>query len=222
MDGSAQPFGRRAVMNPRSTYLHDISALKSALISQLPPVVQSLFPARVIHRTAHEYRIGTQGSLSIRLADGSYFNHETGEGGDVFALIQHTLRTDFKGVLVWARSFTGQQHSTIFAPNAPARARLVPQPDPRAVRQRDKALAMLKRATDIKSTLAEAYLREKRGITMMLLPTSLRFLAHAYMQAARDLSARLVSESKKVRIATPPEGAKDFNDALRQGGRHAE
>lgn len=211
--------------------------------------------------------------------------------------------------------------------------------NPHAIRQRDKALSILKRSIPIRGTLAEVYLREKRGLSIEQLPTSLRFLAHAYnytaggyypamiaelcdvegtpiathctfldsakgdklqsngiksrlifgscrggairlsqatdqlalcegiedglsilqcapswpvwvtggtsglrgvqipsqvrevmicadrdeagTKAAQDLSVRLISEGKKVRIATPPVGMKDFNDLLRNGGTHA-
>ena len=40
--------------------------------------------------------------------------------------------------------------------------------------------------------------------------------------AAKDLSARLVSEGKRVRIATPPAPYKDFNQLLRCGDSHAD
>ena len=43
----------------------------------------------------------------------------------------------------------------------------------------------------------------------------------AGVEAAKDLSARLVGEGKIVRIATPPAGFKDFNDLLRNGNHHA-
>ena len=164
-----------------SPAFHDAAALKPVLLGQLPRLVNCLFSGRNIHRMAHEYRLGTQGSISIRLADGSYFNHETGEGGDMLALIQHTLHTDFKGALVWARGFVGlTSPSFVVAPPVTLERKI----DERAILQRGKAFAMLKRATDVNGTLAEVYLREKRGITMEALPTSLRFLAHAYNYTA--------------------------------------
>lgn len=39
-------------------------------------------------------------------------------------------------------------------------------------------------------------------------------------QATRDLSTRLLREGTQVRIATPPDGVKDFNELLRLGGNH--
>lgn len=318
------------------THSHDTDLLRAQLLAQLPRLVDCLFAGRNIHRTAHEYRIGTQGSISLRLADGSYFNHESGEGGDMFTMIEHVLKTDFKGAKVWARGFVGNAP----LPPIPSTESLQKKLDERTVRQRHKALTMIKRSVPIEKTLAEAYLREKRGIALERLPMSLGFIAHAYnytgggfypamiatmrdiegnaiaahctfldpatvnklqgngiksrlifgacrggairlgeamerlalcegiedglsvlqcapewpvwvtggtsglrsvqiplhvrevmicadrdeagKQATDDLSARLVSEGKKVRVAMPPEGVKDFNDLLRQGGNYAE
>lgn len=322
---------------PKPTHLkNDTTALKGRLLSQLPRLVDCLFASRSKHRTAHEYRIGTNGSISIRRIDGSYYNHESGEGGDIFDLIQHTLKTDFKGALVFAKGFVGN----VSLPPIPPSDNIQRKIDERAAIQRDKALAMINRAVPIKETLAEAYLRDKRGILLESLPASLKFIPHAYnftaggfhpamiasicdvngkiiaahctflnpetgdklqgkdiksrlifggcrggairlteaterlalcegiedglsilqcapdwavwacagtsgfravqipesvrellicgdrdeagMQAAHELSARMVSEGKKVRIAMPPEGVKDFNDLLRHGGNHAQ
>ncbi len=320
---------------PNKFHADDTHTLKAQALTRLSQLVECLFSGRATHRTAHEYRIGTQGSISVRIADGSYFNHETGEGGDIFTLIQHVLRTDFKGALTWARDFVGNMP----LPPIPPTENLQKKMDKRAARQRDKALAMLKRVEPIKGTPAEVYLRQKRGIVIEPLPTSLAFIAHAYnytaggfhpaliasirnsegniiaahatflnpatgdklqgngiksrlifgsyrggairlaaatdklalcegiedglsilqcspdlpvwacagtsglravqiplhvheviicadgddagKQAADDLSKRLIKEGKKVRLAMPPEGVKDFNDLLRRGGNNA-
>lgn len=312
----------------------DTRQLHAHLLSEIERLVECLFIGRIIHRSAHEYRIGTQGSISIRLADGSYFNHETGEGGDLFALIQHMLKTDFKGALVWARGFVGNAPLLPIPPTESLQKKL----DARAARQRDKALNMCARSSLIVGTIVDDYLRQHRAITLSPLPTSLGFIAHAYnytaggfypamiasvqnsvgdiiaahctfldkatgnklvgdgvksrlifgacrggairlteatdrlalcegvedalsilqstdwpvwacagtsnlravqipshvrevmicsdnddagKEAAKDLSARLITEGKRVRIATPPAGVKDFNDLLRMEARHA-
>lgn len=176
--------------------LHDSATVRSLLIPHLPRLVEHLFSDRVIHRSAHEYRIGRNGSISIRLSDGSYYNHETGEGGDIFALIQHVLRTDFSNALRFACSFVG---------NAP----LSPTPsienqekkrDERAAHQRDKAIAMLKRSIPIKGTIAETYLRQHRGICMTLshLPTLPRFIAHAYNHSACGFYPAMIAAMRSV------------------------
>lgn len=315
----------------------DAHIVKAGLIDQLPRLIECLFSGRHIRRMPHEYRIGTQGSISIRLADGSYFNHETGSGGDVFSLIQHALKTDFKGALLWARAFIGQFN--IATATMPLQETLCHKIDERAARQRDKALALIKRTTSIMGALAGTYLRDIRGITLSPMPPALGFVAYAHnftadgfhpamvatisnldgepiaahctfldpatgdklrgdsiksrliigacrggaihlapaterlalcegiedglsimqctpdwpvwatggtsglravqipahvrevlicadrddagMQAAHDLSQRLVADGKKVRIAVPPDGVKDFNELLRRRGHHA-
>ena len=318
--------------NPFTT--HDNTTIKARLLEQLPLLVGYLFVGRHVHRTACEYRIGNNSSISIRIADGSYFNHETGDGGDIIALIQHTLKTDFKGALLFAKNFIGNAPLTPIAPPDNLQRKI----DEKAVQQRYKALAMLKSSIPINNTLAEIYCKH-RGITIERIPASLRFIEHCYnytaggyfptmiasivdvdgnpiaahctfldpktgdklqgegiksrlifggcrggairlsqatnklalcegiedglsilqsapnlavwatagtsglravqipssvreiticsdadvagAEAAKDLSARLVNEGKKVRIATPPAGFKDFNDLLRNGNHHA-
>ncbi len=313
---------------------NDTTAIKARLIEQLPRLVECLCAGKQIHKSAYEYRIGNNGSISIRLADGAYFNHETGEGGDIISLIQHKLQTDFKGALVFARKFIGNAPLQPITPPDNLQRKI----DEKAVQKRDKALAMLKRSIPIKNTLAEVYLRKYRAISLEQIPATLRFIEHAYnhtadgfypamiasvsdaignpiaaqctfldpktgdklqgngiksrlmfggckggaihlspatdrlalcegiedglsilqsapdlavwatsgtsnlravqipdfvkeviifadndvagVEAAKDLSARLVSKNKTVRIAKPPAGFKDFNDLLRNGNRH--
>lgn len=321
-------------MQPKSFTPHDTTAIKSHLLNQVPRLINCLFTGRAVHHMAHEYRIGNNGSISIRLVDGSYFNHETGEGGDLLAFIQHRLKTDFKGALLFAKNFIGNVPLTpITMPD-----NLQRKIDDKAVQQRDKALAMLKRSIPINNTLVEVYLCKYRAIALEQIPASLRFIEHAYNytaggyfpamiasiadmdgniiaahctfldpktcdklqgggiksrlifggcrggairlaqgteklalcegiedglsilqsapdlaiwatagtsnlravqipasikevvicadndvageEAAKDLSTRLVGEGKKVRIATPPAGIKDFNDLLRNGNLH--
>ncbi len=181
-------------MTAKSNHTNDTAGLKAGLIEQIPRLVECLFTGRTIQRTAHEYRIGTQGSISLRLLDGSYFNHESGEGGDILTLIQHSFRTDFKGALVWARGFLGQRADIL----RPALPHLKQKIDERASRQRDKALSMIKRSTPIERTLGERYLREKRGITMEALPDSIRFLEHGYNYTASGFYPAIIASISDV------------------------
>jgi hypothetical protein len=157
---------------------HNTTVLKAQLLQQLPRLVDALFSNRTIHRSTHEYRVGAHGSISMRLSDGCYFNHETGEGGDLLTLIQHVLRTDFKGALVWARGFVGHQHIAVNP--VPSPSVFEQRKNARIIQQRGKALAILRRATPIAETLAARYLSDKRGIVLNPLPSSLRFVPHQY------------------------------------------
>lgn len=51
--------------------------------------------------TRHELRFGTRGSLSIDLEKGTFFNHETGQGGGVIDLVKQRLETDKAGAVAW-------------------------------------------------------------------------------------------------------------------------
>lgn len=179
---------------PNKFHASDIHALKAQALTRLPQLVECLFSGRTIHRATHEYRVGTKGSISVRIADGSYFNHETSAGGDIFTLIQDVLRTDFKGALAWAHDFAANMPLTpvILTEN------LQKKIDERAVRQRDKAIALWKRAEPIKETLANAYLRTHRGIALSPLPGALAFIAHAYNFSAGGFYPAMIAKMQNV------------------------
>jgi len=54
--------------------------------------------------------LGRKGSFSLALTGpkrGQWFDHETGEGGDLFALIQRERGGDFPAAKAWARQWLG-------------------------------------------------------------------------------------------------------------------
>lgn len=159
---------------------HDTTAIKARLLEQLPSLLECLCAGKPIHKSAYEYRIGNNGSVSIRLDNGCYFNHETGEGGDIISFIQHTLKMDFKSALLFAKNFIGNAPLPPITPPDNLQRKI----NEKAVQQRDKALTMLKRSIPINNTLAEVYLREHRGIAIDAIPASLRFIEHAYNHTA--------------------------------------
>ena len=311
----------------------DIKALKTSLLERLPQLIECLFPDRKHDYSAHEYRIGTHGSISIRIADGVYFNHESSEGGDLLSMIAHQLKTDFKGALAWASNFLGDRYVSVPAHEPKNSQQKLEQ---QLLHNRKKALAILNRSIAINNTLAEYYLNHHRKITVhgqnlmfdtsvynygaggyypalvaamrdingnmvaahctylnpttgdklvgegvkprlifgrcrgaaihlteatdklaicegiedglsimqckpewsvwvsggtsnlraIQLPKSVKEVMicadndDAGKKAAKDLATRLIHENKQVRIATPPDGVKDFNDLLRLGGSH--
>jgi len=173
---------------------HDTEQLRAILLVQIARLIECLLSGRTVHRTAHEYRIGTQGSISIRLMDGSYFNHETGEGGDIFTLIEHVLKVDFKGALLFAHNFIGNRPLTPI----PLTNRSHKKPDDYAIKQRSKAQAMLGGSAPIHGTLAEAYLRHRRGITMGALPASLGFIEQCYNYTASGSYPAMIAPIQDV------------------------
>ncbi len=97
----------------------DIPLIKRELLTRMDGLLASLFPhKRIIHRK-REWRIGAQGSLSVR-ADGCWYSHEAGAGGDVMDLISYALSLDFKAALAFAKSFIGGVVSPRYAPALPA------------------------------------------------------------------------------------------------------
>lgn len=94
------------------TFADSPDGVKAALMGQLPRLIDCLFNGRQIQITAHEYRVGTHGSISIRQADGCYYNHETGEGGDLLTLIQHQ---EFQCIYRWTLHMMDNGHQQTVA-----------------------------------------------------------------------------------------------------------
>lgn len=70
-------------------------------------LLQTLCPNRLITPSHNGWRIGKKGSLSVR-NDGCWYCHEAGAGGDIIDLISYALAVDFKGALMFAKSYIGQ------------------------------------------------------------------------------------------------------------------
>lgn len=84
----------------------EINALKDALWGDPIGLLGALFHNKQVKQYCDGWRVGTHGSLSVR-RDGVWHCHESGSGGDVFALIQYAFATDFSGALAWAKSYCG-------------------------------------------------------------------------------------------------------------------
>ena len=85
---------------------HDIALTKAQLTADIGGLTKTLFPNRPIKSDREGWRVGNNGSQSIK-RNGVFYCHETGSGGDVFDLIQYALATDFKGALAWAKMYLG-------------------------------------------------------------------------------------------------------------------
>ena len=65
----------------------DRDAARAALLEQLPAFVRAYAaPDTPVRELRGEIRVGRKGSLSIVRANGVFFDHESGCGGDVFEL----------------------------------------------------------------------------------------------------------------------------------------
>ena len=71
-------------------------------VALLEPVARDLLgePNRKV-TTGSDWRYGTQGSLSVRIDRGVWFDHEEGRGGGVLKFVMRELRCDERGAFKW-------------------------------------------------------------------------------------------------------------------------
>tara|TARA_B100000678_G_scaffold291638_1_gene310256 strand:+ start:26550 stop:32435 length:5886 start_codon:yes stop_codon:yes gene_type:complete len=109
----------------------------------------------------NEYRYGTKGSFSVNLSNGLWHSFETGEGGNLFTLIQQENGfSSFKETLDYAVKFT--RFTPDFIP-------VIRQPNPVKKEAndeglRDIAIKLYNKSKPIKGSLVEKYLTVHRGV----------------------------------------------------------
>lgn len=86
---------------------NDLPELKEALRQRDEALVRDLFAGSPIQVKAREIRIGTNGSLAICRRKGVYYDHKSGDSGDLLELIRKILGFDFPGTVEWARAWVG-------------------------------------------------------------------------------------------------------------------
>lgn len=151
-----------------------IPALKSALVESLPELLSVLFPDRPLRRNGAEYRIGRNGSVAFCAIRGCFYCHETGQSGDVLDLIAYALRTDIRCSIAWARSWLGGElHAITQRAATPIRPK-------ETSTQREKVLPLWRPSKPLPGTLAEEYLRKRRGLSLLQWLDDLRFLENCY------------------------------------------
>lgn len=155
----------------------EIDDLRAAMRSDMEGLLCQLFPTRPVIRLGDELRVGNRGALSVRPKQGVWYCHESGCGGDEFDLIRHAMCCDFKSALSWARNVysSGVQHVS-----KPV-SRIIKRCDGRDIaKRRVKARTIWDGCHPAQNTLAERYLRERRGITLTLLPEDICFHPSLY------------------------------------------
>lgn len=139
----------------------DVAAVKRALISRLPDLIAQLYgqPNRPLS-TRRDWRYGRKGSLSVEMVGskaGSWFDHESGEGGDALSLIQRRMELTFPAAVEYAVRFL---EGVIQAPVAPTSV----LPDAKEARRRvGEGLAIWRQSIDPRGTVVETYLRKRPG-----------------------------------------------------------
>jgi putative DNA primase/helicase len=116
-----------------------------------------------------EWRWGRKGSLALAIAgpkQGLWHDHERGEGGDLFALIQRGRECDFAAAMAFAADFIGG--AAVLPPIAATKAK--PNGSDNDRERKKQALRIWKEAISIKATLAETYLVAMRSIDLAQIP----------------------------------------------------
>lgn len=109
----------------------------------------------------NEYRYGAKGSFAVNLSSGLWHSFETGEGGNLFTLIQQEKGlSNFKEVLEYAVEFTRFQPSfvSVSKQSTPAKEEINDEG------LRDAAIKLYNKSKPIKGSLVEKYLNVHRGI----------------------------------------------------------
>lgn len=148
-------------------------------------IVRHLLAAEPTNRSKRDVRFGRHGSFSVVISgpkQGSWFDHEAGEGGDMLMLIQRELRLDFGAAAEWGAAFVG--HRVILLPK-PHRhlqqEKLARKREAEAARESDdkagmqKALAIWDACIPIYGTPAQHYLAHERAIPGLISSLTIRF-----------------------------------------------
>lgn len=179
----------------------DVSEVARALDDAAQHVAVALL-GEPTSRTRDAWRWGRHGSLSVEVAgikQGRWFDHETGVGGDMLALVRRQRRGDMAAALHWSRRWLGMplertgkaagesgqrpapmRHPTPNEPRGAAcsSAEGAMPADARAGAATDKTAllrAIWSGAVPIEGTIADIYLRRARGLELATWPADLRF-----------------------------------------------
>jgi putative DNA primase/helicase len=146
----------------------DLGRLRADLTEHAEHVVVMLLgEPKLTHRSHSELRYGSKGSLAIVVSGGKagiWYDHESGEGGDLLALIKREHRCDFCKAVKIAETILQRTYSE-------ARK---PKPKRKPERTDDErcryALSFFREAQPLIRTLGEEYLVEGRRIDLRALP----------------------------------------------------
>ena len=123
--------------------------------------------------SANNLRYGSKGSLSINLSKGLWHNFETGEKGNALQLISMQLGfSDFKDTITYAKEYLNHHEFIHPITSAkPAKEALHKE----SSNKKSYAQKLVKQSQTIEGTLADAYLKNHRGINQYQ-GADLRFL----------------------------------------------
>ncbi|STX39287.1 DUF7146 domain-containing protein [Legionella feeleii] len=171
-------FLSRAITTETTSLQWDIQALTKGLNAQAEVMLTELL-GEPIAREKGQLRFGShKGSLIVTIQgekQGLWFDHQTGEGGNLLQLIQKEKNLSFKEVLDFAGSYLGHTaksitQETIDISDVP---HLLDEDKQRTLRY---ARQLANASKPVQGTLGEVYLVATRGIDINVCSDCVRFL----------------------------------------------
>jgi putative DNA primase/helicase len=145
----------------------DLDVLHAALVSRATAIAIALLgePNRAMS-SKRELRFGRRGSASVVISGakaGSWFDHETGTGGDLLALVIRERGGGFRDAVEFAEEFIGMAPREFVPIGKPQRPPARPKEGRDAMDGTHRALDLWREAVPISGTIVERYLAS-RGI----------------------------------------------------------
>lgn len=142
--------------NPRQINDVELKAIRDAAAAACDQIAESLL-GRPTYRDKREMRWGHKGSLALDLGRrrGMWYDHESGEGGDIIALVRHVQGGGFRAALAYVSGFSGVSYQ-------PADVSRETRSETDTV---EAALAIWRRAVPIEGTPGQRYFAD-RGLPL--------------------------------------------------------
>lgn len=144
----------------------DIQALKNAANARFIDIaVHCIGPPNKKLSNSSQIRFGNKGSICIDLQKYTYFDFETGSGGDIISFIQQLFGYGFGGAIDWLKSYLGDNFAASEIDKSTYRLQL--SKGPRSAEypaERQQRIAYARRIYDraefsIRDTVVDSYLR---------------------------------------------------------------
>ena len=142
------------------------------------PLAQNLLGQPNRHMSSHhELRFGSKGHLALQIKgekQGLWYDFASGEGGNLFGLIQREQGCEFKHALDYVRQWVPQNVPALPLKQTEFQKDTVSQ-SATTCEKTQRIEDLYERSHRIEGTLAERYLQEHRGIRDGVLSPDLRF-----------------------------------------------
>jgi hypothetical protein len=145
-----------------------LDKLRGDLLAGLEGLAESLLGMPSM-RKPRTWRWGLKGSLSLELHGrkrGTWHDHEAGQGGGPFQLVQHARSCSMAAAIAWSRKWAGLPEHERKTAAAPERTRTLIETDEVAdqARRIEVAQSLWERSTPLVGSIAARYLTDTRAI----------------------------------------------------------